>query len=221
MEVEAGLHLGPLDRQHVQVALTVLGFNTLGTDGVFGQHTHDMVAAWQKSRSYPDTGYLTGPQNQELLRTASLAITKFDDDQKKADADKAKAAAVAPVPAPAAAAAPPVAGGSADGVWNGTYQCGPNNVGGGFTMPVRMAVQGGHGVYTLPIASPTQTGNHSLALTVNGKTAILQRTFLASGGKNAGNVIVVALNARFEGGTITGTGLESSGGRTCTVILTR
>ena len=137
MEVEAGLHLGPLDRQHVQVALIALGFNTNGTDGVFGLHTHDMIAAWQKSRSYPDTGYLTGPQNQELLRTASLAVTKFDDDQKKADADakakadadKAKAAAVAPAPAPApavvapptAAAAPP--SGSPDGTWSGTYQC--------------------------------------------------------------------------------------------------
>jgi len=235
MEAEAGLHLGPLDRQHVQVALTALGFNTNGTDGVFGQHTHDMIAAWQKSHSYPDTGYLTGPENQELLRAASAAVTKFDDDQKKADDDKkkadeakAKAAAAAAPPAattPAApqtaAAAPPVTGGSPDGVWTGTYQCGPNNVGGGFTMPVRMAVQGGHGVHIVAVASPTQAGNHALAVTINGKNAAFQRTFVAGAGRNAGSQVVTTLNARFEGGTITGTGSESQGGRTCTVILTR
>ena len=233
MEAEAGLHLGPLDRQHVQVALTALGFNTNGTDGVFGQHTHDMIAAWQKSHGYPDTGYLTGPENQELLRAASAAVTKFDDDQKKADDDKkkadeakAKAAAAAPptttTPAPqTAAAAPPVASGSPDGIWTGTYQCGPNNVGGGFNMPVRMAVQGGHGFYTLPVASPTQPGNHSVEMTVKGKSVFLQRTFVAGAGRNAGSTVVTSLNARFEGGTITGTGSESQGGRSCTVILTR
>jgi peptidoglycan hydrolase-like protein with peptidoglycan-binding domain len=234
MEAEAGLHLGPLDRQHVQVALTALGFNTNGTDGVFGQHTHDMIAAWQKSHSYPDTGYLTGPENQELLRAASAAVTKFDDDQKKADDEKkkadeakAKAAAAAPpptttTPAPqTAAAAPPVASGSPDGIWTGTYQCGPNNVGGGFNMPVRMAVQGGHGFYTLPVASPTQPGNHSVEMTVKGKSVFLQRTFVAGAGRNAGSTVVTSLNARFEGGTITGTGTESQGGRSCNVILTR
>ena len=227
-EVENALRLSLPDRQHVQVALTALGFNTNGTDGVFGQHTHDMVAAWQKSRSYPDTGYLTGPQNQELLRTASAAIAKFDDDQKKAEEEKKKAAAAATQPPQATAvspsprpASPPAASASGDGVWSGTYQCGPNKVGSPFTMPVRMAVQGGHGVHTINVANPTQPGNHSLAMTITGTNVLLQRTFVAAGGKNAGTQIVTSLSARFEGGTITGTGEESQGNRTCTVILTR
>ena len=241
MEVEAGLHLGPLDRQHAQVALTVLGFNTNGTDGVFGQHTHDMIAAWQKSRSYPDTGYLTGPQNQELLRTASLAIAKFDDDQKKAEADakakadaeKAKAAAVAPVPAPAAAAAQPhppsapapsapVASGSPDGAWTGTYQCTPSGGGGPFTMPIRMTVQGGHGLYLVPGSSDTSPGNHSLALTITGSTVSVSRTYVSTGGRNVGSLSVASMSAHFEGGAITGAGPEArSGGRNCTINLTR
>jgi hypothetical protein len=230
-EVEAGLRLGLLDRQHVQVALTALGFNTNGTDGVFGQHTHDMVAAWQKTRSYPETGYLTGPQNQELLRTASAAVAKFDDDQKKAAAAAPPAVppAATPQSAPpqsaapqtAASAAPPAVSGSPDGVWTGTYQCGSNGIGAAFTMPVRMAVQGGHGVHIIPVASPTQSGNHALAVTITGKSAFFQRTFVAAGGKNAGTQITTSLNARFEGGTITGTGPESQGNRVCTVILTR
>ena len=218
-EVEAGLRLGLPDRQHVQVGLTALGFNTNGTDGVFGQHTHDMVAAWQKSRSYPDTGYLTGPQNQELLRTASAAIAKFDDDQKKAAALPMAPSSSQPQPGQPSGARP--ASGSPDGVWSGTYQCGPNKVGSPFTMPVRMAVQGGHGVHTINVASPTQPGNHSLAMTITGTNVLFQRTFVAAGGKNAGTQIVTSLSARFEGGTITGTGEESQGNRTCTVILMR
>jgi serine/threonine protein kinase/peptidoglycan hydrolase-like protein with peptidoglycan-binding domain len=219
--VEADLRLSLLDRQHAQVALSALRFDTNGTDGVFSPRTREMIAAWQKSHSYPETGYLTAAENQELLRAAAAAVTKFDDDQKKAEdekkkADEAKAKA-------AAAAAPPVAGGSADGVWNGTYQCGPNNVGAtGFTLPqVRMVVQGGHGVYTLPVANPTRPGNHSLAVTITGRTAIVQRTFVPAVGKNAGTVVVAVLNARVEDGTITGTGPETLSGRTCTVILTR
>jgi hypothetical protein len=191
---------------------------------VFGQHTHDMIAAWQKSRSYPETGYLTAAENQELLRTASAAVTKFDDDQKKADEAKAKAAAAAPpagAVAPPAAAAPPVAGGSADGAWIGTYQCGPNGLTAGFNMPVRVVVHGGSGVYMLPVGNPTQPGNHSVALTVNGQNVFIQRTFVAGAGKNAGSQVVTSMTARFEGGTITGNGKESQGGRTCTVILTR
>ncbi len=235
-EIEAGLRLTLPDRQHVQVALTALGYNTNGTDGVFGQHTHDMVAAWQKSRAYPDTGYLTGAQSQELLRTASAAVSKFDDDQKKADEEKRKAdeakakAAAAPPPVAAlpaaapqvAAAAPPVASGSSDGRWSGTYHCAANNIAGPFTMPINLLVQAGHGAYTVPNSTGTSPGNHSLAVTINGKNVFVQRTFVSTGGKNAGNLVVATMNgARFDGSTILGAGLESSGGRTCTLTLSR
>jgi serine/threonine protein kinase/peptidoglycan hydrolase-like protein with peptidoglycan-binding domain len=99
---EAGLQLTTLGRQHVQVALTALGFNTAGSDGVFGKRTREMIAAWQKSRGDTATGYLTVLQNQALLQSAAPAIAKFDDDQKRA-------AAVPPAPAPAAPAPPAAA----------------------------------------------------------------------------------------------------------------
>ena len=231
-EVEAGLRLGVLDRQHVQVALTALGFSTNGTEGAFGQRTRDMVAAWQKSRSYPDTGYLTGPQNQELLRTASAAVSKFDDDQKKAEEEKKKAAAAATPAAPVQPLAPVVptqprppgttaAAGSSDGVWSGTYQCTPSRGGGAFTLNVRVAVQGGHGVYAVPGAMAASRGNHSLAMTFNGQSVILERVYVPTNREGAAPQ-TASMSARFEGGTITGTGPEAnSGGRTCTVILTR
>ncbi len=182
-----------------------------------------MIAEWQKTHGWPDTGYLTGPQYQELVKAGAAAIAKFDDDQKKAAAatttQSPQSAAVSP--GPPRQVSPPVVAGSPDGVWTGTYQCGANKVGSPFTMPVRMTVQGGRGVHTINIASPAQPGNHSLAVTITGATAVFQRTFVAGNGKNAGTQITTSLNARFEGGTITGTGEESQGNRTCTVSLTR
>ena len=127
---ETALRLAVSDRQHVQVALTSLGFDTRGTDGVFGPRSRETIASWQKARSLPPTGFLTGLQNQALLREAAPAIGKYDDEQKKIEEEKKKAdearrkteeearlkaAAAAPVPAvpvpatPAPAAAAPVA----------------------------------------------------------------------------------------------------------------
>src|SRR5476649_402069 len=101
---ELALRLSVPDRQHIQVALTALGFNTNGTDGVFGGHTRDMVAAWQKGHNYPATGYLTGPENQALLREAGPAISRFDEEKAKAEAAAKAAPAAQPAPPPAQAA---------------------------------------------------------------------------------------------------------------------
>jgi peptidoglycan hydrolase-like protein with peptidoglycan-binding domain len=110
---EAALRLGLVDRQHVQIALTALGFNVGNADGAFGSRTRDMIAAWQKAQNYPSTGFLTGSEYQALLTKASAAVAKFDDDQRKLEeekkkADDAKRAAAAAPPAPAA---PPVSPG--------------------------------------------------------------------------------------------------------------
>ena len=228
-EGEARLGLSQLDRQHVQVALTSLGFPTNGTDGVLAPHTHDMIAAWQKSHAYPETGYLTGPQQQELMKAGAAAIARFDDDRKKAAAASASVPppqqatiSAAPSAATAPATAPAGAPTAADGNWNGTYQCTPSRNGGQFTMPIHMRVQGGHGVHTVPGSSPTSPGNHTVAVTVNGKSVLVERTFMSTGGGNVGTIVVATINAAFEGGTITGSAAEArGGGRTCTIILTR
>ena len=112
---EVALRLGPGDRQHIQVALTSLGFDTQGIDGVFGPRSRAMIQAWQQARNNPATGFLTAPQQQALLGQAAPALAKFDEDQKKkaeAAAKAAEAAAKADAEARAAAeqaarAAPP------------------------------------------------------------------------------------------------------------------
>lgn len=84
---EAALKLSDLDRQHVQVALTALGFDTLSTDGALGQRARQMIGAWQTSRGAPPTGFLTATQKQALLAQASMSIARFDEAQKKVGAN--------------------------------------------------------------------------------------------------------------------------------------
>jgi hypothetical protein len=127
---EAALRLAPADRQHVQVALTALGFNTNGTDGVLGPHSREMIVAWQKARNQPATGFLTGAQNQALLKETAPAISKYDADQKKVEEDKKTAdearrkadedaKAKAAITPPATIAAPSSASRASDGTASG------------------------------------------------------------------------------------------------------
>jgi serine/threonine protein kinase/peptidoglycan hydrolase-like protein with peptidoglycan-binding domain len=131
---ENGLRLTTTDRQHAQVALTAMGFNTNGNDGVFGPRTRTMIAAWQKARSQPQTGFLTGVQNQALLKEAAPAIARYDDEQKKLEEEKAKdakrkadepanarAATTAPAATAPALIAPRTSANSYDGYYAGTY----------------------------------------------------------------------------------------------------
>ncbi len=97
---ETALKLSLVDRQRLQVALTSLGFDTQGFDGVFGPRSRDMITAWQKARNQPTTGFLTAAQQQALLSEAAPALAKYDDDLKKADAAAKARAATAPTPAP-------------------------------------------------------------------------------------------------------------------------
>ncbi|HEY6982251.1 protein kinase domain-containing protein [Reyranella sp.] len=82
---EAALGLTSSDRQRIQVALTSLGFDTRGFDGVFGPRSRDMISGWQKARNQPATGFVTAAQQQALLKEAAPALAKYDQEQKKAE----------------------------------------------------------------------------------------------------------------------------------------
>jgi hypothetical protein len=88
---ERALRLEPVARQRLQVALTSLGFDTRGSDGIFGPRSREMISGWQKSRNEPTTGFLSAPQQQALLKEGAPAVTKFDDQLKKAEEEKKKA----------------------------------------------------------------------------------------------------------------------------------
>ena len=95
---EAALKFTPADRQRIQVALTSLGFDTLGNDGIFGPRSREMILNWQRARSQPATGYLTAAQQQSLLGEAAPAVAKYDEERKKAEAAAKARAAANPAP---------------------------------------------------------------------------------------------------------------------------
>ena len=78
---ETALQLTSADRQRLQAALTVLGFDTRGSDGVFGPRSREMIASWQRARGQPDTGFLSAAQQEALLREASLESARKPADQ--------------------------------------------------------------------------------------------------------------------------------------------
>jgi serine/threonine protein kinase/peptidoglycan hydrolase-like protein with peptidoglycan-binding domain len=232
---ETALRLASADRQRLQVALTSLGFDTRGNDGAFGPRTREMIAAWQKAHSAPQTGFLNGTENQALLKEAAPAISRFDDEQKKveeakkrADEDKAKAEAAAkaaPVPAvPAPAPATPSVAASApksgpDGVWKGSYECTASRNGGEFNMKIQIVVSGGVGTWTRPGGS-NQRGNQSLTVRISGAQVAVSRLYIPV--HQPGTMSTATMSARYEGNAISGGGPEAnSGGRTCTMSLTR
>ena len=238
---ENALRLPVLDRQHLQVALTALGFRTAATDGNFAVRTREMIAAWQKVHNDPPTGYLTGAQSQALLRDAAPAIARFDEEQKKleemrkrADEEKARAEAaargapppqpaVAPTPAPAApntaAATTPRSG--PDGTWRGSLQCTPSRNGGEFLFHLLINVSGGAGTWVRPGSGPNTGGVHSISIRVNGRDVVVSRVFTPA--NQPGAQLTATMHAQFDGAsTISGAGPEANGGgRTCQIVLTR
>ena len=101
---ENGLRLIPADRQRLQVALSSLGFDTGGADGVFGPRSRAMIAVWQQKAGARATGFLTAPQRDQLLRSAAPAVARWDEEQRQAEDEKRKADAAKAEPAKAVAA---------------------------------------------------------------------------------------------------------------------
>src|SRR5882757_2971678 len=88
---ETALQLTSADRQRLQMALTVLGFDTRGSDGVFGPRSREMIASWQRARSQPDTGFLSAAQPEALLRDASIETARKPADQQPVITKRQKA----------------------------------------------------------------------------------------------------------------------------------
>ncbi|WP_178133304.1 protein kinase domain-containing protein [Vineibacter terrae] len=76
--VEAALKLSDRDKRRVQVALTALGHDTYGSDGLFGSRTRAMISAWQKARGQVDTGYLTASDAALLWLQAAPALAQYE-----------------------------------------------------------------------------------------------------------------------------------------------
>ncbi len=215
---ETALRLSPADRQRLQVALTALGFDTRGADGVLGPRSREMIANWQRRQTLPATGFLTAAQQQALLREAAPAIARYEEEQKKAAEAKrlaegeARARATQQPPAPAAAApaaaAPTVAptpqpSGSRDGLWFGAIDCKGSG---------RQSVQG-----NVVSGSGRLSGSSSnISLSISGNTVIISVQGL--GGSNAASG---TLSGELRGRSVFARGVLSrmNGSDECTVSL--
>ena len=223
---EAALRFSLADRQRVQVALTALGFSTGSMDGTFGTRTREMIAAWQKAHGALQTGFLSGLQNQTLLKEAAPAVSRFDDELRKA------AAGPVPTPPPTRPTPPtsvpstpvpestvPVPGATAeviDGLWQGTYDCQAGrdtNVAPPFTLQVRVVLIHGTGAWVPPVTR----GTAALAVQVTGESVRFTRT-VSNPDQTKSDTY---LSGRLQGSTITASGRESPFGRNCTVVMVR
>lgn len=72
---EAALGLSRDTRRRVQQALSDLGFDTRGVDGIFGAGTRNAIAGWQRRAGEAATGYLAVGQVPALLAEADRART--------------------------------------------------------------------------------------------------------------------------------------------------
>ncbi|MGY3438875.1 MULTISPECIES: peptidoglycan-binding domain-containing protein [unclassified Marinovum] len=63
---ETNLNLSRDDRRKLQRDLTLLGYNTRGIDGIFGQGTRSAIGRWQRDRGHEVTSFLTDRQWRQI-----------------------------------------------------------------------------------------------------------------------------------------------------------
>ncbi len=76
-QTEAGINLVQADRTETQHRLRLAGFDVGSPNGKFGPSTRQAIAAWQKSRSTPETGYLTKTQYAALREQTQEAYSNW------------------------------------------------------------------------------------------------------------------------------------------------
>jgi len=208
---EKALRLEPADRRRLQAALTALGFDTRGDDGVFGPRSREMIARWQKARNQPPTGFLTRPQQHALLKEAATTLSKYDA-QNKTEADvKVQTIAMASVPAPGG---PP--SGSTDGLWRGIYECGRTGNFKPFALNLELHLKGGAGTWYPVNSSPTNDFTLGISVSIDGTNVLVTRRSAAGGGLSGGAIASAApLSGRLEGNSI------RASNNACTMVLMR
>ena len=205
---ERDLRLEPTDRQRLQVALTSLGFDTRGDDGVFGPRSREMIANWQKARKQPPTGFVTKVQQQALLQEAAAALSQADEQRKAKEGIP---------PATEASAAPPGRPSeSTDGLWRGTYECGRNGNFKPFTLKPEVRLKAGNGTWYTAYGSWRNDNTLGISVAIDGtKVRVTRRTTSSGGSITSGAPPEMTLFGWLEGNAI----LASN--NKCTMVLVR
>jgi peptidoglycan hydrolase-like protein with peptidoglycan-binding domain len=203
------------------VALTALGFDTRGSDGVFGSRSREMIAAWQQKAGAPATGFLDAGQRDALLSAAAAAVARFDDDARKKAGDDKRMAAEAAAPRAAPAAAASASTPAADGLWRGTYSCGVGaavgfqapHISPPFTIDLEMRLANGSGSSKDYLPVHLQGDTRKIVVVVDSSGSVETTVFRAKSSTK--------LTGRFEGNVIRASGRETVVDRECTLAMTR
>ncbi|MGH6927685.1 MAG: caspase family protein, partial [Dongiaceae bacterium] len=94
-QIERSIGLTRQGRGRVQLALTLLGYSTGGTDGVLGPKSRTAISAWQTDQGETGTGYLTNQQHAALLDAAAPKLVAWDAEQQRIAAERAQQQAAA------------------------------------------------------------------------------------------------------------------------------
>jgi class 3 adenylate cyclase/peptidoglycan hydrolase-like protein with peptidoglycan-binding domain len=201
---EKRLHLEPADRRRLQVALTSLGFDTRGADGVFGPRSREMIAHWQKARNQAATGFMTRAQQRALLKETEATLASYDEQRKAAEELDGRTTVEVPVTAASPSSV------SADGLWRGTFECSRNGPV-PFILKPELHLKGGAGTWYTASSSWTNGQTFGIKISTDGTNVLVTRSSLgASVTANA-----TSLLGRFEGDTI------RASNDACTMVLMR
>ena len=84
---EEDLDLNRNDRRSLQRALTILGYDTRGIDGVFGNGTRGAVRLWQQASGLTQSGYLDTGQINRLLAQAARRAAELEEEERRKQAE--------------------------------------------------------------------------------------------------------------------------------------
>jgi len=73
-QIEAAMAMSKSDRKLVQESLSVLGFNTRGVDGVWGNNTRKAIAGWQRALGREPSGFIDPEQTKLLISSAASKV---------------------------------------------------------------------------------------------------------------------------------------------------
>ncbi len=82
-EAEEALELDRDQRRAIQRNLSLLGYDTRGIDGIFGQGTRTAIRSWQDSINQEGTGFLTRFQLGELRRAAHARAAEVQEEARR------------------------------------------------------------------------------------------------------------------------------------------
>ncbi|SMX50599.1 peptidoglycan-binding protein [Maliponia aquimaris] len=97
---EALLKMKSADRTEIQARLSLLDFDTLGVDGIFGPASRKAIADWQETRGFEPTGFLDGPQREALRRETESQYRDWLAEQAQIAADRESPAPVPRIRSP-------------------------------------------------------------------------------------------------------------------------